>query len=91
VSASVAAGMVAVRSPQALPSAMSSKRSGRLTGSPPVKTMSGVPISAVWRTTRRPASVVSSRGSRPGRANARQCRQATAQACVVSQMTRKGA
>jgi hypothetical protein len=47
VSASVAAGMVAVRRPQALPSAMSSKRSGRLTGSPPVNTMSGVPISAV--------------------------------------------
>ena len=47
MTASSPGGIVAVRSPQALPSAMSSKRSGRLTGSPPVKTMSGVPISAV--------------------------------------------
>ena len=53
--------------------------------------MSGVPIAARLSMTPEPSSVSSSRGSRQGRAEARQCRQASAQACVVSQMTRNGA
>ena len=60
-------------------------------GSPPLKTMIGVPMSATASTSPNPSVVVSSRGSRHGRADARQWRQASAQACVVSQMTRNGA
>ena len=51
----------------------------------------GVPISATWSTSARPSAVVSSPGSRPGWAEARQWRQASAHDWVVSQMTRKGA
>ena len=80
-----------MRRPRDLPWRMRSRRSGRFTGSPPLRIMIGVPISATWSMSRKPSSVVSSRGSRPGWAEARQWRQASAQDCVVSQMTRKGA
>ena len=69
----------------------SSNRSGRFSGSPPVNTISGSPNSRTSSSNWIPSSVVSSRGCRQGSAEARQCRQARSQACVTSQITRKGA
>ena len=79
-----------MRSPRDLPWRMRSRRSGRFTGSPPLRIMIGVPMSATWSMTRQPSAVVSSRGSRPGWADARQWRHASAHDWVVSQMTRNG-
>ena len=88
--AATVAGMVAARRSCRLACRISSVRSGRLTGSPPLKTISGVPMRATSSMSRLPSAVVSSSGSRNGRAEARQWRHASPHACVVSQITRKG-
>jgi len=69
-----------------------STRSGRLAGSPPVRTKSGAGTRPAKSSMRAKASSVrSSSGWRIGTAAARQCLQARSQARVISQMTMKGA
>ena len=62
MSASVAAGIVPMRRPSVLPWRMSAQRSGRFTGSPPLRTKTGVPIAATSASSRSPSAVVSSSG-----------------------------
>ena len=75
------------------PRATSSTRSARPITSPPVMTSTGgrAPNPASCRMSWHPSLVVSSPGEGSGIASARQCRQASSQARVVSQKTRIGA
>src|SRR5680860_409892 len=92
VSRSVTEGDRAMLRPSLLPCATSSGRSGRSKGSPPVRTTSGrgVPNEARSSNSRRPSSVVSSKGLRVRMASARQWVHTSWQARVTSQMTMKG-
>src|SRR5680860_640457 len=92
VSRSVTEGDRAMLRPSLVPCATSSGRSGRSKGSPPVRTTSGrgVPNEARSSKSRRPSSVVSSKGLRVRMASARQWVHTSWQARVTSQMTMKG-
>ena len=73
--------------PEATACATRSKRSSRLSGSPPVKMRCGFGggTAAIRSMTRTASAVSSSPGARQGWASARQWRQARSQALVVSQ------
>ena len=90
VSSGVALGVTLVRSPSSTLWRIRSNKSGRLSGSPPVNTISGSPNERIWSSKRYPCSLVSSPGLRPGMADARQCTHARSQACVTSQITNNG-
>ena len=87
VNSGVALGATDTPKPRARAAAISSKRSGRLSGSPPVKTRcgSGAPKRASRSMRARPSGAVSSAGSGSGAASARQWRQARSHARVSSQ------
>ncbi len=87
VRSGVTAGASEAPMPRSVAATTSSSRSGRRSGSPPVKTTwgSGSPKPRTRSRSVLPSSVVSSSGLRSGSAVARQWRQASPQASVVSQ------
>src|ERR1035438_4889133 len=91
VSRGVALGVTLVRSPIRTLWRISSYRSGRFRGSPPVKTIRGLPNDLIWSSSSKPCAVFSSCGWRLDWADARQCTHAKSHAWVTSQMTSMGA
>jgi hypothetical protein len=90
VTEGVVAGVTAMRSPSPAPCAMSSRTSGRLRQSPPLRTKTTGPNSRTFVIIAFASSVDNSSGRRYGTASARQCRHARSHARVVSQMTTNG-